>query len=470
MFWAVLRVEWSSALRERPMWIVMLVFATFIGFAAFGSWQLVQTERLHQEAVAKEEAARLAELSAEVAAIRAGSPVQHNENPTDPFAVGQDLLPRVASLPLGPMSALAIGQRDILPQTVRLTTRARFVDGAEAGPTSPTRGASGPFDLAFVLVFLLPLVVIATSFDLLSAERERGTLALVLSQPVSLTTFVLGKTALRALLLLGFTLGLSTVGAIAAGAELTAPGGFAALALFGVLVAVYTLFWFALALAVNAWGRSSAANALALVGGWLALVVVVPGLSSVAVDTLYPSPSRVELVNLTREAAREASAQASEIEGDHGKPQGDAATKARALEVQADLERRVEPVLKEFERRLAEQQGLVDRLRFASPALLLSEGLTDVAGSGVSRHQHFSAQVDAYHRDLKDFFHARVEAGDSLDEADYAAMPRFGYVEAPMSELAGRVLSSAAALLAMALALLGAGVVGLRRNLSRGMR
>ena len=59
----------------------------------------------------------------------------------------------------------------------------------------------------------------------------------------------------------------------------------------------------ALAVAVNAWGRSSAGNALSLVGIWLALLVVVPGLASVAVDALHPSPSRVELVNVARDAA-----------------------------------------------------------------------------------------------------------------------------------------------------------------------
>jgi len=470
MFRAVLRVEWTSALRERPLWIVLGVFAAFIAFAAFGSWQLVRTDRAHLSAAADQDVSRLAALSADAAAVQRGAPVQHNENPTDPFVVGQDLLPRSASLPLAPLAPLASGQRDLLPQTIQLTTKARFVEPAPADTASPGRRASGPFDLAFVLVFLLPLVVIATSFDLLSAERERGTLALVLSQPISLTTFVFGKATLRAILLVVFTLVLSAVGAIAAGARPFDPGGMSAFMLFVSLVVVYTLFWFALALAVNAWGHSSAANALALVGAWLALVVVVPGLASVAVDSLYPSPSRVELVNLTREAAREANAQASAIEGDHGKPVGDAATSKRAIEVQEELERRVQPVLHEFEVRLGEQQALVDQLRFTSPALLLNEGLTDVAGSGVTRHQHFTAQVNAFHDELKSFFHGRVEAGASLAPADYDAMPRFAHVEPPAGALEVRVLSAIAALLAMAAALVLLATVGLRSTLSRGLR
>lgn len=470
MLRAVIRVEWASALRERPLWILLAIFAIFVGFAAFGSAQIVRAERASAEAATRAEAARLAELSAEAEAVSGGAAPRANADPTDPLAVGQELLPRVASLPLAPLAPVAIGQRDVLPQTLHLTTRSRFTQPDDADTASPARRAAGPFDLAFVLVFLLPLVVIAASFDLLAAEREGGTLALVLSQPISLTTFVLGKAALRAMLLVALAVVLSILGALSAGAHPRAPGGLTALALCVALIVSYTLFWLALALAVNAWGRSSAANALALVGAWLALVVVVPGLGSVAVDTLYPSPSRVELVNLTREAAREASARASEIEGDHGKPSGDEATKRKAIEVQADLERRVEPVLSGFEARLAEQQALVDGLRFTSPALLMNEGLTEVAGSGVHRHQQFTRQVDAFHEELKRFFHERVESSARLRGADYDAMPRFDHVEQTRGAMAGRVASSALGILAMAAALLGAALAGLRRNFSRGLR
>ncbi len=470
MLRAVIRVAWASALRERSLWVVFAIFGALVALAAIGSRETVSAERTSADTLLGVESARLAQLAEGAAAARRGTAPPPNEDPTDPFLVGQELLPRVANLPLAPLAAVAIGQRDVLPQTIHLTTRSRFTHPDDADTASPARRAAGPFDLAFVLVFLLPLVVIATTFDLLSSEREGGTLALVLSQPVSITTFVAGKATLRGSLLATLAVVATTLGAVAAGARLSSVAALSAFALCIALIVSYTLFWLALALAVNAWGRSSAANALALVGAWLALVVVVPGLGSVAVDTLYPSPSRVELVNLTREAAREASAQASELEGDHGKPTGEAATMRRAVAVQAELEQRVLPVLEGFEARRAEQQALVDRLRFASPALLMNEGLTEVAGSGVSRHQRFSAQVDAYHERLKRFFHERVDAGARLDAPDYAAMPRFAYVEQPETAMWRRVAMSVAGLVVMALGLLLAARVGLRANVSRGLR
>ena len=67
---------------------------------------------------------------------------------------------------------------------------------------NPNRLLAGRFDLAFVIVFLYPLLILTLSYNMLSAEQEQGTLALTLSQPVSLRTLVSGKVLLRALVLL----------------------------------------------------------------------------------------------------------------------------------------------------------------------------------------------------------------------------------------------------------------------------
>lgn len=469
MLWTVVRAEWTSLRRERALWGVLAALALMVAFAAFGGARLVAAERASLEGLARAESQRVAELAARAAEVERGAPPPANADPTDPLLVGQDLLPRAASLPLAPLAPVAVGQRDLLPQALRLTTKARLGAGEQAEAASASRSATGPFDLAFVLVYLLPLAIIALCFDLLAREREQGTLALVLSQPVSLASFVLGKVALRALLLCAAALALALGGALAAGARLTEPGALAACALYGALVVGYVLFWVALSVAVNAWGRSSSANALGLVAAWLALVVVVPGLGSVVVDTLLPAPSRVELVNLTREAARDASARASALEGDHGRRADDDA-RARAVATQDELARQVRPVLRAFEARLAEQQALVDRLRFASPALLMSEGLTEVAGSGVTRHQRFTAQVDAFHAEHGAFFGERVAARARLGAADYASMPAFRFEEPAARLTAGRVGASVAALVLMAAALAALARSGLRRTASLGLR
>lgn len=469
MLWTVIRVEWLSLVRERAVWAVLALFALAVGYGALGGGLFVRGERRAIEAVALEESTRVTRLREELAAIAAGSAqVRHAADPRSPLIVGRELGRRAATLPPGPLAPVSIGQRDLLPHTMFVTTQARLADeGADADGSSPTRRMSGAFDPAFVFVFLLPLVIIALTYDLLAGERERGTLELVLSQPVSLATFVLGKALQRAGLLVFTVLALGLLGAALAGGDLTAEGGPLRAGLFAGLLAAYSIFWFSAAVFVNAWGRSSAGNALSLVGLWLGLVVVVPGLVSVAVDAVHPPPSRVTLVNLAREAASEAEAQATAIEGDHGKDPARAGDRSarRAVEVQEDLARRVQPVVEAFGEQLSRQQGLVDRLRFVSPAIVLHEGLNEVAGSGVARHRHFAEQVGRFHEEHKQFFFERVRRGAELSPADYDAMPRFEHREEPAGAVAGRVGMGLLGLLAPSAGLILLAIVGLRRSI-----
>ena len=48
---------------------------------------------------------------------------------------------------------------------------------------SPLNLMVGRFDLTFVVIYLLPLLVLALSFNVLSEEREQGTLALTCCSP-----------------------------------------------------------------------------------------------------------------------------------------------------------------------------------------------------------------------------------------------------------------------------------------------
>lgn len=459
----VLRIEWRSMIRERATWAVLLLFAALVAYGTVSGAGSVIEERGAQAAVLAEEQARFAALREELAAIEAGGAVRHASDPRSALLVGRDLGKRAATLPPGPLAAVAIGQRDVLPNVVLVTSEARVADAGGDDAQSPTRLMSGAFDLAFVLVFLLPLVVIALTYDLLAGERERGTLGLVLSQPVSLPTFVLGKALSRALLV-GLVLLLGVLGPVLA-AGVTGAGAAPRLALYVGLLLAYAAFWFTAAIAVNAYGRTAAGNALGLIGLWLALVVVVPGLASVAVDTIHPPPSRVELVNLARAAAADAEERVTALEGDHGQDEARRAARAapRALEVQEDLERTVGPVLAAFRDQLARQQSLVERVRFVSPAIVMHEGLTDVAGSGVRRHQHFASQVEAFHDDHQGFFRERIRAEAALDRAAYDAMPTFALSEEPLATLGGRVLAGLAGLLLPTAALLVLAIARLRR-------
>ena len=107
----------------------------------------------------------------------------------------------LALVPPAPLGALAVGQSDVYPGYLKVT--ARNLDAVVTGDQieHPLAVASGHFDAAFVVLFLYPLLIFAVSFDLTATERDRGTLRMVLAQPVRLGDVVAGKMIARALML-----------------------------------------------------------------------------------------------------------------------------------------------------------------------------------------------------------------------------------------------------------------------------
>ncbi|RUL82808.1 ABC transporter permease [Tautonia sociabilis] len=435
----IMRHEARVLAADRSLWALAGLLAAVVAYGALNGASWAETRRAALEAAAAEEAARFDELRR-----RLGSP--GDAIGVGALEVGRSSGARYAAMPPGLLAALVVGQSDLLPSYVKVTTDGRqSLDGADE-IENPTHLLTGRFDLGFVIVVLYPLAILALSFDLLSAEKERGTLALVLSQPVSLRQVVLGKVLLRGLLVVGLAVAISMVG-LAVGGGASGPGVLARAGLWMAVVAAYGAFWFALAVAVNAMGRGSSANALILAGIWLALVAVVPALVNVAVKAVHPVPSRAELVQALREASDEAQAEGSRLKAryfeDHPELAGgdvDADEYAvQALAVQEAVEASVRDIQGRFEAQLARQQAMVDRLRFLSPAIVTVEALQDVAGTGAARARHFAGQVEAFHESYRAFFRPRILRAEPIGPKDLDAIPAFTFREEPLPGVAGRV-------------------------------
>jgi ABC-2 type transport system permease protein len=100
-------------------------------------------------------------------------------------------------------AGLALGQRDVNPYYLKLRLLGLQGQLYASENVNPAKALSGNFDLAFVLVYLFPLLIIALGFNLLSSEREQGILPLLLAQPVSATQLVGAKLAFRLAVVLG---------------------------------------------------------------------------------------------------------------------------------------------------------------------------------------------------------------------------------------------------------------------------
>ncbi len=460
--WQIARLEWRILRRERSVVAVLALFAILLVIAAWTGGREAAHLRAAQERSRAEFNARMAAHHHVVETLDTTAPLQA-EDPRDPVWMGQVGAETIAILPPAPLAPIALGQRALLPQSVRVSTSVHLTAARETdSPMSgPTRLATGTFDPSFLFVVLLPLVVIALSYELLAGERERGTLAMLLSQPITQRSLVLGKALARAVLVSLVTLLSGLIGLWLAGADLSAPSAWLHVLWYALLLVAWAFIWFTAAVAVNSRGGNSASNALALIGIWLVVVVVIPGLSAVAVDSVYPAPSAIELISEAREAAQEIESELNDVTGRHDDTNKRADYGERVVAIQNRLAARSAPVLDELRERRSERRHFMERLQYISPAIVVARALEDIAGADAARHAEFEAQVEAYHKTLRAFFSERIVRRAKLTADDLDQLPTMTFKNAPESALAGRMAIRLLLLTSLALLLLGLARPGL---------
>lgn len=456
----ILRHEWRLLSRSRAAAASLVVLS---GLVVYGAWAGVQwrQEQLATIArlVAHDQAQSLA-IARQLGALKAAgnprpaipqaglawylaqpdgaeAPAPHVDARRPEAAASEWVGARHAWLPPAPFSALAIGQSDLHPYYSRVSIRTSPVLVQADEIENPTHLLVGRVDLAFMLTVCFPVLLFPLVYDIASQERESGTLAMLAAQPIALRRLLLWRLAVRvgATVLVALSGSLLALGAFGGLDGVSARGqlGWAA------IVTAAGLFWGGLAFLTNAMRWSSSANCAALLVAWLLLVVTAPAVIGEVAQTLAPVPSRVEVITAVRLAGSlDADALRALVSAYHeAHPEAATATDAadvsavRSLVQQEEVSRRIEPVVHAYRAAVTRQQTLTDRLRYVSPALLLHEATTELAGTSGQRQRAFAAQLDAYQRSWRRYFTPMVHARVVLSHADYARAPTFSFEEEP---------------------------------------
>lgn len=323
---------------------------------------------------------------------------------SDAYAVGA--LGVVVALEPRDAAALSLGHADLAPDTRVVTiasTSKRRDDRYEL--ESPLTLAAGRFDVAFVIVYLAPLAVIALSFAMLGEERDEGTLGLLVSHPIDPATVVAAKASAR-FVVSGLPIVVVPPGVLwfldaGLSGESTIAYEFVALS--------YVAMWVAVAALVAVHVQTSARAAVALVVTWLVLALVAPPAAEAVTERVVPAPSRLALVEATRsDDVRDLDGQAllKRWHGDHPElsEDGGAGWQQRSVLVQRETMRRMRPLEREFARAFEEQERIASVLRLLSPTSSARHAFDVLAGTDAARYRSFRAAVDDWAPSWNDWF------------------------------------------------------------------
>lgn len=409
-FRRLLQLELRETLRQRLTWMVFgaLFVATLIG-AASGATRVGREHEI-MKSLAAERFKALSESKA--AARRYATPsdlkIDYHRDPTDAFGYMNYFLVTHAEKPPLPLAALAAGQSDLFPIYVRIDFTSTFPD-ATYDLGSPHLLKLGAFDLAFVLIYLAPLALIALAATRLTSEQDSGVLRMIAAQPVQPTSvagakyLAIGIVAI-AFVVAGAAISLAIRGQLVLGTQS---------AVVGLALCLWVLLWIALAAWVATLWRGAIGSIVTLVLTWAAMTVLMPAAAALLVELIHPAPSRVAYIDSSRRAM-------NSFYGDE--PRVHAAWLARFPKysnVAADLVKSPEvkrfarddyyrsallPEREQFEARTRTALGLSDGLRLLSPAMMLDGMLQTVAGTDMARHTSFLAEADAYSERLRRYF------------------------------------------------------------------
>lgn len=428
-FFAQVAWEWRLAARSRA---TLATFGLLLGLLATGAAAgLTAAGRVRREveAARAEEAARLSKLRSRLEAVERGA-AGPGDDEDDPRRAGAWLegAARLVAHEPAPLAALAPGTLE-RERPVALVDGLRPRQSLESEPLrSPRRFVEGSVELGSVLAWLLPLFVIALTFDATSRERERGSLPLALAQGVSPSEFLAAKVMALALPA-ALAASVAVVAAVAASGARRADAFGVALGVAGVVA--YVGVWAGAAAWVNTWGRPSAVNAVALLGLWLLAAVALPLGAAAAARVAFAPPSRIESVVAARAATMPVRSEGSKLlkryYEDHPEFVRDrtdfADFEKKLVLVEDRVTAALAPLQERHDRALEGQQALASRLLWLSPALTLAALFESLAGSDPATARAFRAEVLHAHEGLRAFVLPRLYGDVAMRAADVDRLP-----------------------------------------------
>ena len=252
-------------------------------------------------------------------------------------------------------------------------------------------------DWGFIVGYVLSLIALLFTFDSISGERERGTLRLMLANPMPRHIVLIGKfLGVLTSIFIPFTLAvfinlfaISTSSEVHLGAEM-----WWRLCVIFIVAVLYTGLFVALGLLVSARVRQSAVSLVILLVMWVTFVVFIPSTLASIASGFSPAP-------MTSEEFWERNSQLYNKLSDEYYVRGNKPwSKSEFVTKEAEGRERLS------QEHLTQQIAQVELARAAtriSPASLVQHLLESFAGTGFYRHLQFLENAQRYAREYREF-------------------------------------------------------------------
>lgn len=347
---------------------------------------------------------------------------------------------RIATLPMKPFSLIAIGQSDLYSNYKKIVlyyNDSYDMDTKEL--ESPIEQLFGQLDLAFVWVYLMPLIILLASFNILSIERETGRLPLIASQPIKIWRWLALKLGIRFLTII-FLLALFTFPLLAI-FQVSVWEHWATFGKLLLILMLYNGFWFLLSFLVNLLGYTSGKNLIILTSIWVLFVFLVPSTVNQIGKKLHPIPSRLEIINNHQEKYNEVEKNFDmELKALYNTHKDwysdDPATKDMSnstgwninyLAKQYMAQLKHSPTAQAYENKVDSKNSWFGKRRTLSPAMVVNEALTEMAGTSTKYYRSYLRQATEYASAYRQYVFKGIFTNHAFTAAEIKNLPKFHF-------------------------------------------
>jgi ABC-2 type transport system permease protein len=328
-----------------------------------------------------------------------------------------------------PLAFASFGQRDLQPFVLRIRLLGLHSQLYESETVNPELALPGRFDFAFVLIYLVPLIVIALMHDLVTSERESGRLRLIGSLPVSQTGFWLKRTALRYLLVFA-----AVAIPFCAVALLSNANAFEILGATGI-AGIYIAFWFGLSLLIAVIAQSSASSAAASLTCFVVLTLVLPTAFNAFITRAVPAAKGVELTLAQRQEVHQGWDLPKPVTFEkffktHPEWSDTPPVNVRfhwkwyyAMHQAGDDA--VAPLVADYRRSLAKRENMTRWAGLMLPSVGTQVLLHRLANTDLQGQLDYQDQIARFHKELRHYYYPFVFHERKFGPAEFEKLPKF---------------------------------------------
>jgi ABC-2 type transport system permease protein len=198
-----------------------------------------------------------------------------------------------------PLMTYSIGQAEQFAYYKRVSMWSTAYDkDLTAEISNPERVAIGSLDFSFVWLFLMPLLLIVLTYSIHGLERDLGFTKLLSVQEPNLKSWIAKRFVTMGIFSTIILVLLVYLPALFGGYLGSHLGDITLLFLYKLL---YLLFWLVLLTLISFYGKGQTDTALKMVGLWLVLTIVLPGLVHQYVSLKHPPGFMMEIINAQRD-------------------------------------------------------------------------------------------------------------------------------------------------------------------------